>query len=535
MTTRTRAPQELRQDARAMKTLTSYVHGAWVAGRGQPAVLVNPATEEPLAETSTDGVDWQKTVSHARDVGGPALRAMTFAARGKMLESLAKAIHAHRDELLGLGIENGGNTRGDAKFDVDGAIATLDWYARLGATLGEHTRLADGESLQLSRSPRFVGRHLWVAREGIAVHVNAFNFPAWGLAEKAAVAWLAGVPVVTKPATATALLAHRLAEVLLASGVLPEGALSFVAGSVGSLLDHLEGQDVLAFTGSSDTGAKLRSLDAVVARSVRVNVEADSLNAAVLGRDVERGSETWQLFVRDVVRDITQKAGQKCTAIRRVLVPADRAAEVIEDLSERLSDIRMGNPAEAEVRMGPVSSDAQRREVLEGAAAIAREAKAVFGDPSARREDKGYFVSPILFHAAAGRDAPVVHAREVFGPIATVVDYEDPDRAVSLIRRGAGGLVSSIYTDDRTELEPLLFGLAPYHGRLMLGSAKIAEHSTGPGTVLPSLVHGGPGRAGGGEELGSARGLAFYQQRVALQGDRAVLDKVLADLPNAPR
>ncbi|MCC7537793.1 MAG: 3,4-dehydroadipyl-CoA semialdehyde dehydrogenase, partial [Deltaproteobacteria bacterium] len=492
-------------------------------------------TEEPLAETSTDGIDWAAAVSHARDVGGPGLRAMTFAARGKMLEALAKAIHAHRDELLGLGIDNGGNTRGDAKFDVDGAIATLDWYARLGATLGEHVRMVDGEALQLARSPRFVGRHVWVAREGVAVHVNAFNFPAWGLVEKAAVAWLAGAPVVTKPATATALLAHRLVEVLLASGALPEGALTFVAGGVGNLLDHLHGQDVLAFTGSSDTGAKLRSIDAAVARSVRVNVEADSLNAAVLGRDVERGSETWQLFVRDVVRDITQKAGQKCTAIRRVLVPEDLAEAVIEDLGERLSAIRIGNPADPEVRMGPVTSHAQRREVLEGAAAIAREARTVVGDPAARPDGKGYFVHPILFHAKRGHDAPIVHAREVFGPVATVLGYGAPDEAVAMIRRGAGGLVSSIYTDDRAVLEPLLFGIAPFHGRLMLGSAKIAEHSTGPGTVLPALVHGGPGRAGGGEELGSARGLAFYQQRVALQGDRAVLDKVLADLPNAPR
>ena len=304
-----------------MQQLESYVGGNWQAGTGDPTELLNPASEDVLAYTSTAGIDFAATLDFARNAGGPALRSLSFAQRAGLLQSMYDAIYAHRDELLDLSIANGGNTRNDAKFDVDGATGTLLAYADLGRTLGDQQFLLDGEVTQLGRTPRYAGRHLLTPLQGAAVHVNAYNFPAWGFAEKAAVALLAGMPVVTKPATSTALLAFRMMQLIVESNALPAGALSFIAGSVGDLLDHLGAHDVLAFTGSGDTAARLRGHAAHTERSARVNVEADSLNAAVLGPDVELGSDTWQLMLNEVVTDVRQKAGQKCTAIRRVLVP----------------------------------------------------------------------------------------------------------------------------------------------------------------------------------------------------------------------
>jgi oxepin-CoA hydrolase/3-oxo-5,6-dehydrosuberyl-CoA semialdehyde dehydrogenase len=308
-----------------MIELESHLQGKWIAGKGKKATLVNPSTGEALATASTAGVDFRAALDFTR-AAGTDLREKTFAERGELLRAMSRAIHAHRDELIGLAIANGGSTRSDAKFDIDGASATLAAYADMGTELGSARVLPDGDAVQLGRGARLFGQHAWVTRQGAAVHVNAFNFPAWGLAEKAAAALLAGMPVVSKPATSTALVSHRIVRVLVEEGVCPPGVLSFVAGSAGDLLDYLSGQDVLAFTGSSDTGALLRGGKAVLARSVRVNVEADSLNAAVLGPDVEDSSDLMNLFVGDVVRDMTQKTGQKCTAIRRVYVPLGRRA-----------------------------------------------------------------------------------------------------------------------------------------------------------------------------------------------------------------
>jgi oxepin-CoA hydrolase/3-oxo-5,6-dehydrosuberyl-CoA semialdehyde dehydrogenase len=377
---------------------------------------------------------------------------------------------------------------------------------------------------------RFFGQHIAVPRHGVAVHVNAFNFPAWGMMEKAAVALLAGMPVVTKPATSTALVAHRMMEIVVESKILPEGALSFIAGGVGDLLAHLDGQDVLAFTGSSDTARKLRGHDAVVKASVRVNVEADSLNAAVLGHDLGRDSEGYALFIADVVREMTQKAGQKCTAIRRVLVPDDRLLDVRTDLSERLAAVKVGDPAREEVTMGPLSTKTQQRDVRAGIAALAAESEVVLGgdgsiDGIGVPPGKGFFVAPVLLQTRDAKSAKRVHELEVFGPVATLIPYTgEAADAVALVAKGGGGLVSSIYSDDRTFLGEMALGLSPYHGRLFLGSSKLAGHAVGPGTVLPQLVHGGPGRAGGGEELGSARGLSFYLQRTAIAGDKPILE-----------
>jgi 3,4-dehydroadipyl-CoA semialdehyde dehydrogenase len=522
-------------------TLKSFVQDRWIEGTGAPASLFNPATEVELARTSTAGIDMAAAAAFARDRGGPALREMTYAERGEALRAWSKTLHAHRDELIGLSIANGGNTRSDAKFDVDGAIATLAHYADLGAGIGALRVLRDGEAVQLGRTARYAGLHLLVPREGVAVHINAFNFPAWGTAEKAATALLAGMPIVSKPATSTALVAFRLVELAVETRALPAGALSFLAGSTGDLLDRLTPQDVVAFTGSAQTAARLR--DQVGRRGAKLNVEADSLNAAVLGPDVAPGSPTWDLFVADVARDITQKAGQKCTAIRRIFVPREQLAAAQDALAERLSAVRVGDPANPEVTMGPLATTDQLNDVRAGIGRLAKEARPVSGGEGAASSapvsgGKGYFVGPVLLVCDDPGAAQSMHRDEVFGPVATLAPFAADGAkaaaraAVDLVRRGGGSLVCSAFSDDRAFLSETVLGLAPWHGRIYLGSEKVAGQTFGPGTVLPQLVHGGPGHAGGGEELGSLRGLSFYSQRVALQGDRALLDAIAP--PAAP-
>ena len=509
--------------------LRSYLGGRWVDGDGPGVTLVNPAMEEPLAVAASAGLDRGAALEHARQVGGPLLRGMSFTERGRLLKALCDAIQARREELLDLAVANGGNTRGDAKFDVDGATVTLSAYAELGQRLGDAKLLADGDGIALARLPRFHGQHVAVPRHGVAVHVNAFNFPAWGLAEKAACALLAGMPVLAKPATSSALVAHRLMEIL--EPVLPPGVLSLLIGEAGDLLDQLGAQDVVAFTGSGATAARIRGLPNVLEHNIRVNVEADSLNAAILGPDAGPGSETYELYLKDVVRDITQKAGQKCTAIRRILAPAAVAERLREDLLDRLKAVVVGNPATEGVRMGPVATRQQYEDVREGIGALARDGRLVLGqdriDGIGAPPGKGFFVAPALIELEPGAEAPSVHSREVFGPCATLVPYSGAGaEAAEIVGRGNGGLVASVYSEDTLFVGEAVAGLAPYHGRIFLGSAKIAELSPGPGTVLPLLVHGGPGRAGGGEELGGLRGLAFYMQRVALEGSRPVIEKV---------
>jgi oxepin-CoA hydrolase/3-oxo-5,6-dehydrosuberyl-CoA semialdehyde dehydrogenase len=516
-----------------MLTLKSYLLGDWIAPAGPTTPLVNPATEEPIGEVGTPRVDFARVLAYARDTGGPALRARTFAERGEMLRAISRLIHARRDDLIELAILNGGNTRGDAKFDIDGASGTLAAYADVAAALGAERILVEGEGLALGRSARFHGLHVWTPRQGAAVHINAFNFPAWGFAEKAAVALLAGVPVVTKPASATALLAHRILELVVAAKVLPDGALQLIAGGTGDLLAHLGPQDTLAFTGSGETAAALRVLPSLARHAVRMNVEADSLNAAVLGPDCGRGTPAYDLFLAHVVKEMTQKTGQKCTATRRILVPLDREADVREDLADRLSRIKVGNPALEEVTMGPLSSAAALAGVRAGLARLLAEGESVFGGsgdvtPIGAPAGKGFFLGPVLLRATDSARAHAVHDHEVFGPVATLLPYDGTAAAaVALVARGGGGLVCSAYSDEREFLRDVAIGLAPHHGRLLLVTNKLADQALQPGIVLPSLVHGGPGRAGGGEELGGPRGLAFYMQRTALQGDRAFLQSAI--------
>ncbi len=515
-----------------MDALKSFLQGRWVAGAGNEVVLVDPATEEPIATASTGDLDLKGALAWGRDKGGKSLRAMTFGERGALLLRMSKVLHEVRDDLIAVSIKNGGTTRGDAKFDIDGAISTLAFYARLGEQLGDKRFLVEGAGEQLLRGPRYVGYHVKVPRRGVAVHVNAFNFPAWGLCEKAATALLAGVPVVTKPATSTALLAVKLVEVLVEKAQMPEGALQLVTGSVGDLLADLDPQDVVAFTGSADTGAKLRMNDGVVKKSVRINVEADSLNSAVLGEDVQPGSDVWHLFIRHVALEMTQKAGQKCTATRRIFVPKARIDDVQQALVERLSAVKVGDPSTEGVEVGPLATKSQLADAKAGVQKLVEGgAKIVLGGDVAkdvigqRQPGKGYYFAPTLLRHDAPRTATHVHAHEVFGPVATLMPYDSVQDAGALVAQGEGSLVASLYSDDKEATHALLLELAPFSGRVVVASSKVADQMIGTGAVLPASIHGGPGRAGGGEELGGERGLSFYMQRTAVQGDRAALDR----------
>ncbi len=515
-----------------MVRLQNYVLDAWQEGTAPFRPLVDPATEEPVAETSTRGLDFAAVLEHARTVGGPTLRAMTFAERGALLKAMSKALYAKREELIRVAQRNGGNTRGDAKFDVDGATGTLSYYAYLGKSLGDAKHLVEEDPVKLAQGARFCGTHVAVPRRGAAVHVNAFNFPAWGTFEKAACALLAGMPVVTKPATSTSWLTYEMTKVLVEAEVLPAGTFQLIAGSAGDLLDHLGGQDVLAFTGSADTGALLRGGDGPVKASTRVNVEADSLNAMVVGPDVQHDDDLWRTAVRSVAKEMTQKTGQKCTAIRRVFVPSALVASFAEDLGAELDRLVVGNPADSTVTMGPLTTASQLRDYREGVRKLAAQATLAYGSPVevspvGAPEGKGYYAAPIVLTVDDARAATDVHDHEVFGPVVTLLAYDgSADDAVDLVALGGGSLVTTVLSDDRAFLKAAGLGIAAWNGRVLLLDTKVADQATPHGMVLPQLVHGGPGRAGGGEELGAERGLGFYLQRTALQGNRGLLEKL---------
>ncbi len=503
--------------------LQSFLSGRWTDGNDQGATLVNPTTERALATASTTGLDLAAAVEFARTKGGPALRAMSFAERGAALKALSAVIHEQREALIDVGIANAGNTRGDAKFDIDGATGTLAAYAHWAKSLPDSASLPDGEGMQLGRTSRFHGQHVWTSRRGVAVHINAFNFPAWGMMEKAACALLAGVPVLSKPATPTAMMAEHIARLVADAGILPEGAFSALVGSAGDLLDHLDAQDGVAFTGSSDTARRLRVHPSFVERGARLNVEADSLNATVVASDVDADSDCFDLFVRDTAREMTQKAGQKCTATRRIFVPDELVDAACEALAAELGKIQVGDPSQKGVRMGPLTTAGQLGDVRAGIDRLAAESAVVTGG-SERITETGYFLAPTLLRARDGA-AAAFHAEEVFGPVACVLPYSGAvTEAARLVALGGGGLVTSVYSDDRKLPVELASELAPYSGRLYLAGSRLADQGTGAGTVLPSMIHGGPGRAGGGEELGGIRGLHFWMQRTALQGFKAVVE-----------
>ncbi len=520
-----------------MKTLKSYVCGRWQEGKSGFTSLVDPSTEEVVAQASSEGIDFGAVLDHAREHGGPALRSMTFAQRGALLKDMSKALRDHRDELFDLSRQNNGTTKSDASFDIDGAGGTLAWYASLSKSLGDRQFLVEGEGIQLSRGEGFWAQHILVPRQGVAVHINAFNFPAWGFAEKAACALLAGMPVITKPATATALVTERAVEILIEAGILPDGALQLVVGSTGDLLDRLGPQDVMAFTGSADTARSLRSRDNLLAANTRVNIEADSLNAAILGPDVDVSAEsaTFGLFLKDVVREMTQKTGQKCTAVRRILVPADRVDAVQDALIGKLGEVVVGNPADPSVTMGPVATASQLKDAIAGISELGRAARLVHGtgeriDGVGSPAGKGYFVPPTLLQAEDARNAGPVHEREVFGPVATLLPYDSrAEDAAEISAMGGGTLVTSVYSDDAGWVGDFLGHGGGATGRVYIGSEASAAEAPGSGAALPQALHGGPGRAGGGEELGGLVGVRLYLQRVAVQGSKALVNSLMGE------
>jgi oxepin-CoA hydrolase/3-oxo-5,6-dehydrosuberyl-CoA semialdehyde dehydrogenase len=520
-----------------MKQLGSFLLGKWHDGSGDDISLLNPTTGQAVA-TLKRATDLDKALAYARDVGGPNLRAMSFAQRGEMLSAMSKAIYEHREELIGLAVENGGNTRGDAKFDIDGALGVLAAYAELAGELGDNAWVADGEAAPLMRGGKIRAQHVYLPRRGVAIHINAFNFPAWGMIGKAAVSLLAGVPVLSKPATSTSVVAHRIVEIVAEAKLVPEGGFQLLMGPAGDLLDHVGTQDVIAFTGSADTGMKIRGNPAVLRNNVRVNIEADSLNAVVIGPDVEQGTELFDLVIRDCVTEITQKAGQKCTATRRILVPESRIEEIRDVLVERLDDMAKitGDPSDKANRMGPLSTKQQLDDGRAGVRRLTEHAKIIRGDVdrsgfSGVEDGQGFFMEPILLEAtndAALDPKSAFHQTEVFGPVSTLLPYDGSvEQAAAIVGHGEGSLVTTVYTDDRTFLAGAVTGMAPNLGRLVVANEKIAGASIAPGCVFPLANHGGPGRAGCGEELGGRHGLTFYMQRTAIQGGASQIARLL--------
>lgn len=513
-----------------MKTLQSYVCGRWHEADSGFATLTNPSTEEPIARASSAGVDFGAVLAYARDVGGPALRALTFSARADLLKGMSKVLREHRDELLEVSRLNMGTTPGDGSFDIDGASGTLAYYFSLGRPLGERPYLTSGDGIQLGKTEGFWGQHVLVPKAGVAVHINAFNFPAWGFAEKAACSLLAGIPVVTKPATATAWVAALAIERMVATGLLPEGSFQLICGGTGDLVDRLGAQDVFAFTGSADTALALRGGANLLTASTRINIEADSLNAAVLAPDAGAEGTVFDLFVKDVVREMTQKAGQKCTAVRRILVPRAALGVAREALAAKLGAVVVGNPADDAVTMGPLATARQLADAVAGVSKLRTQARLVVGSGERMNgvgspEGKGYFFGPTLLEADDPKAADVIHQHEVFGPVATLLPYDgSAQEAAALVALGGGTLVTSVYGSDQLWLSQFLANAGATTGRLYIGSEGSASAVLGSGIALPQSLHGGPGRAGGGAELAGLAGLDPYLQKVALQGERGLVE-----------
>jgi oxepin-CoA hydrolase/3-oxo-5,6-dehydrosuberyl-CoA semialdehyde dehydrogenase len=509
-----------------IETLPSYLCGAWRAGAGEGRVVRDAVTAAPVVRVSAEGLDLAGAVAFARSVGGPALRELTFPERAAALKTAAAALGERKEELYALSARAGA-TRADATVDVDGGFGTALVYAGLGRRELPDGRVIveDAAPVPLGRQGSFLGQHILTSRRGVAVQINAFNFPVWGMLEKLAPALLAGVPSLVKAATPTAYVAEHAVRIIIESGALPEGALQFVAGSVSGLLGALGGQDSVGFTGSASTAAALRGHPAVTARSVRFTAEADSLNASVLGSDAVPGTPEFDLYVAQLVTEMTTKAGQKCTAIRRAFVPRQQLDAVADAVAERLRGVVVGAPGAEGVTMGALVGTEQRADVRAQVDRLAREAQIVFGDPEkvdtvGADPTVGAFMSPILLRADAAADAP--HEVEAFGPVSTLLGYDgSPGDVVGQIARGEGSLAASVVSADAAFVRDVVLGAAAYHGRILVLDREDAAESTGHGIPMPQLVHGGPGRAGGGEEEGGVRAVHHHLQRTAVQAGPA--------------
>jgi oxepin-CoA hydrolase/3-oxo-5,6-dehydrosuberyl-CoA semialdehyde dehydrogenase len=505
-----------------MMQLENYILGNWVKGDGDGQILYHAVTGESIATASTKGLDFSTVLHYARQKGNPALRKMTFQERGLMLRALALHLREHLQKFYQISYQTGA-TKADSWVDIEGGIGNLFAYASLRRKFSNQPYCLDGESLTLGKSNSFIAQHLLIPKEGVAIHINAYNFPVWGMLEKIAVNLLAGMPAIVKPATVTSYLTEAVVREIIRSKILPEGALQLICGSASGLLDHVDAQDVITFTGSASTGQKLKSHPKVLSENVPFTMEADSLNAIVLGEDVEPGMPEWDLFLKEVKKEMVSKCGQKCTAIRRIFVPENKIEDIQIAISKTLNDVIIGNPLNETVRMGSLAGQDQRKEVKEQLQKLLASSQIIYGTLDSisvldADGNKGAFISPILLLNQQPISSTEVHEVEAFGPVATLMPYSSLQEAIALVKLGKGSLVSSIVTNNTSIATDYTIGAGPYHGRILVLNRTCGKENTGHGSPLPVLVHGGPGRAGGGEEMGGVRGVKHYMQRVAIQG-----------------
>ena len=510
--------------------IQSFIHGEWIGSGAGARSIANAVTGQIFAQAGNSNLDFEGMLSYAREVGGPGLRALTFHDRAKLLKALAIHLNEQKQALYDISFATGA-TQNDHAFDIDGGIGTVFVYASKGRReMPDAHVLLDGDIEQLSRDGSFLGQHIYTPLRGAAVHINAFNFPVWGMLEKVAPSILAGVPSIVKPATVSCYVTELAVRLIDESGLLPDGALQLVTGGLGNTLDLLTCQDAVTFTGSAAASAKLRSVPNLSENSVRFTAEQDSLNASILGPDATPDTPEFALFIKEVVREMTVKAGQKCTSIRRIIAPENLVEPAINALSDRLSKVTIGDPQIEGVGMGALVSNAQKHDVLEKAKMIGQEAEQVYADasfsPRGDGLEEGAFIAPIVFHCSDPDRATHVHETEAFGPVSTIMGYRDLDHAVDLANRGQGSLVASVITRDTKVARDITMGSACFHGRLYFNNRDSMKESTGHGAPMPHMVHGGPGRAGGGEELGGIRGVKHFMQRTAVQGSPDILSAI---------
>src|SRR5687767_5485203 len=508
----------------------NYITGKWITGDGEGQALHNAVTGEIIGSASTKGLDFKAMTDYARTTGNPNLRKLTFHERGRMLKALAMHLRNHLDKFYRISYQTGA-TKADSWIDIEGGIGNLFANASLRRKFPNEIYCMDGESHNLSKQNTFMGTHILVPKEGVAIHINAFNFPVWGMLEKCAVNWLAGVPAIVKPATVTSYLTEAVVKEIIASEILPGGALQLICGSAGDLLDHVTSQDVVSLTGSASTGLMLRSHPKILSESTPFNMEADSLNCIVLGDDVVPGKPEWDIFIKEVRKEMTAKAGQKCTAIRRIFVPENKMEDVWKAIATSLSQTTIGNPLNEKVRMGSLAGQNQRTEVRAQVQKLLASSQIVYGSLDSVEvidadPEKGAFLSPLLLLNEKPFIANEPHEVEAFGPVSTIMPYKNMDEAIALSKKGKGSLCSSIVTADNKIARQYVLGSGPWHGRILVLNEECAKESTGHGSPLPLLVHGGPGRAGGGEEMGGIRGVKHYMQRVAIQGSPTTITAI---------
>jgi oxepin-CoA hydrolase / 3-oxo-5,6-dehydrosuberyl-CoA semialdehyde dehydrogenase len=513
-----------------MNKLENYIHGNWITGDGEGQTLYNAVTGDAIGTATTKGLDFKKITEYARVVGNPALRKMTFHARGNMLKALALHLRNHLDLFYKISYQTGA-TKADSWVDIEGGIGNLFANASLRRKFPDETFCIDGESHNLSKNNTFMGTHILVPKEGVAIHINAFNFPVWGMLEKIAVNLLAGMPCIVKPATVTSYLTEAVVKEIIASKILPEGALQLICGSAGDLLNHVTSQDVITFTGSASTGLMLKSNPVILRESVPFTMEADSLNCIVMGDDVVPGMPEWDIFIKEVRKEMTLKAGQRCTGIRRIFVPENKMEDVWKAIASSLSQTAIGNPLNEKVRMGSLAGQTQRNEVKEQVQKLLASSQIVYGSLDSVEvidadANKGAFMSPLLLMNDKPFNAREAHEVEAFGPVSTIMPYKNSDEAIVLSKMGKGSLCSTIVTADYKQAKKYAIEAATHHGRILVLNNECAKESTGHGSPLPLLVHGGPGRAGGGEEMGGIRGVKHYLQRTALQGSPTTITAI---------